>query len=61
MEAMNPADLIKALAGAVAGAVLAWTAHSFTIDGQVAALVSSVHRIEMRLDSIATQVNKGSK
>lgn len=48
-------ELIKAGASAVAGAVLAWTAHSFTIDGQLKAFEAALLRIEHRLDQLAAR------
>jgi hypothetical protein len=49
---MTPSDLLKTLAGAAAGALLAWTGHSFTFDGQLEALTKSMQRIEARLDRL---------
>lgn len=46
-------DVTKAASGAALGALLAWTAHSFTIDGELKALTRSVERIEHRLDRLS--------
>ena len=48
-------DTTKALGAAIAGALLAWTAHSFTIDGELRAFEHSLTRIEARLDAIQEQ------
>ncbi len=59
---MNLQDLLKTAAGAVLGALLAWTGHSFTIDGELSALRHSVQRIEQRLDAWADRTEaKASK
>ncbi|HEV6968853.1 hypothetical protein [Roseateles sp.] len=54
-------DIIKAAAGAAAGAMLAWTAHSFTIDGQMRAFEAQLNRIEQRLDKIVERETRGTK
>jgi len=46
-------DIVKAAAGAAVGALMAWTGHSFTIDGQMHAFQAQLDRIELRLDKIA--------
>jgi hypothetical protein len=51
---MDHTSLVKAAAGALAGAVLGWSASALTIAGRVDALEKTLGRIEQRLDSIAT-------
>lgn len=45
---------LKAIAGALAGAVLGWAGHGLTTLGRVDAIERTLQRIESRLDAITT-------
>lgn len=50
---MESQNIIKSLAGMLAGAVIGWTASALTLGGRVSAIEHAILRIEAHIDRIA--------
>ena len=54
-------QVVKAVAVAVAGSVLGWSANALTLNGEVKAIEAALVRIESRLDAITLRESSHDK
>lgn len=47
--------VLKAIAAAVVGGIIGWSANALTLTGRVSAIEATLSRIEQRLDAQATK------